>query len=107
MLTVALPPALPRVGALPAPTRLRVEGLDSPDAVLSEPSPRFSFVHPPSEPGVRQTSYCNGRDGPLWDSGDVQSEDCTEIIYAGSPLKPFTRYLWNWLRSLGGRDVHL
>ena len=97
--------------ALASPTTLRVEGLRSEEAVLSEATPRFSFVHPTSPEGkfgVRQTSYritVAASDGPAtkWDSGDVPSEDCAELVYGGSPLAPFTRYTWTaqWNAAVG------
>ena len=49
---LAAPPA-----ALPAPVSLRVENLDAPVAVVSEPLPRFSFLHGP----LRDKSDCHFR----------------------------------------------
>ena len=98
-----------------APTNLRVEGLTAAEAVISEPLPRFSFVHAagssPVEPqpqrGTRQQSYritvheealATSAAAPpaplLWDSGDVPSANCSEIEYNGTALQPFTRYEW-------------
>jgi len=78
-------------GVLGPPQRLRVEGLLAPVAVLSEATPRFSFVHPPVAAGFHGTTQSTYRitvaallpngsvDTPAWDSGEVVSSACTEI----------------------------
>lgn len=107
---------LNRAESLPSePVHLRVEGLLEPVAVISEPHPRFSFLHHP--PGalppvfnVTQSSYritvapVDGGSGQLiWDSGLVVSPNCSQIVYAGKPLSAFTRYEWTveWTSSTG------
>ena len=101
--------------AAAAPTNLRVEGLAPEVAVISEPLPRFSFVHadvPDAQAvrGTRQRSYritvreaAYATDAAaavptapllLWDSGDVASANCSEIEYNGTALQPFSRYEW-------------
>ena len=108
-LLVACPVAVAVVAVelLPAqpPVHLRVEGLLEPVAVISEPLPRFSFLHaaagavPPAGPNVTQSSYritvadADGGAGAslMWDSGHVASTNCSHIAYAGAPLTAFTR----------------
>eukprot|EP00729_Bicosta_minor_P024204 gene24204-9822_t len=108
--------------AISAPERLRVEGLLSHEALLSEAKPRFSFSHAAVESnsyGVTQASYritvavrtASGAAGSTlyWDSGDVASAAANEIEYSGPRLKPFTRYLWTaeWTPSAAsGATAH-
>lgn len=96
-----------------APVHLRVEGLLEQVAVISEQLPRFSFLHGEAPPGfgITQASYritVAGEDAPaaalpLWDSGEVESSNCSEIVYRGKALAPFTRYRWSveWTSSTG------
>lgn len=103
---------------LPAPVHLRVEGLEQNVAVISDPFPRFSFLHGMiggASFGVTQVSYriivadadTNSTE-LLWDSGEVLSANCSQIVYgAGNGLVPFTRYKWNvtWTSSDGMRSA--
>ena len=82
---------------------LRIEGLLTAVAVISEPFPRFSFLHSLGntfERGTTQASYRltvvqrGVADIAVWDSGVVVSANCSEIEYAGSALQPFSRYTW-------------
>jgi hypothetical protein len=114
--------------ALPAPVHLRVEGLLEEVAVISEALPRFSFLHGDvgaGSFGTTQASYritVVGSDpggtatqavaaataaAPLWDSGDVKSTNCSQLVYAGKALAPFTRYTWTveWTSSAGDRSA--
>ena len=105
--------AAPADMAPPAPEHLRVEGLLEPVAVISEPLPRFSFLHGEAAAagfGVTQTSYrirvADADSGtPLWDSGDVKSPDCSQIVYGGKPLAPFRRFAWSvdWTHRLASK----
>ena len=78
---------------LAAPQHLRVEGLLEDVAVISEPAPRFSFVHPPVPDGnfgIRQVLYRItvskvDDDKTTWGSGSVESED-TVVAYSGPAL---------------------
>lgn len=102
-------------GTAPVPSHLRVEGLLEPAAVISEPFPRFSFLHGDRADGggfgITQASYRitvaaadRGEGQPLWDSGTVQSPNCSQIVYQGeAALTPFTRYVWSvqWTSSTG------
>ena len=99
---------------MPAPRHLRVEGLEQAAAIISEPLPRFSFLHslPSSARNTTQLSYritVSERDGGrrLWDSGDVQSSACSQVVYGGVALAPFTRYEWTvrWRSSAGGTSA--
>lgn len=94
------------------PVNLRVEGLTADVAFISEPKPRFSFLHEPIPAdssssvarNVTQSSYHitivrtggAGVTAPekMWDSGEVESSDCSEIEYAGAALPPFSSYTW-------------
>lgn len=74
-------------------------------AILSEPRPRFSFVHAPIDGngptphGVTQASYritvarVGDEASLLWDTGDVNSSKNFLIEYGGAALTPFTRYV--------------
>ena len=89
--------------------------------MISEPLPRFSFLHGALAGGaafaVTQASYritvteadaASGAKRPvLWDSGDVKSSSCNEIVFAGVPLQPFTRYDWTaeWTASTGTKSA--
>ena len=97
-----------------APVHLRVEGLLEAVAVISEPNPRFSFLHgdqPKAAFGLTQASYritvadtdAAAGGAALWDSGEVKSSNCSQIVYAGKVLTPFTRYTWTveWTSSAG------
>jgi alpha-L-rhamnosidase len=93
-----------------APTALRVENLGTAAAVVSEPSPRFSFLHGAlpggATFGVTQASYritVTSSHQLLWDSGTVASTSCTQIAYNGTALAPYTRYTWTaqWTSSVG------
>jgi alpha-L-rhamnosidase len=118
---LTLPLFYAAAAAPPAPTHLRVEGLTATVAVISEPEPRFSFVHgdqPATPPrfGLTQSSYhitVADTDSlladapPLWDSGDVKSSNCSQIVYAGQALRPFSRYTWTvaWTSSAGEKSA--
>ena len=105
--------------SMPAPEHLRVEGLLESVAVISEPLPRFSFLHGELASGgsfgVTQTSYhikvtetdATAADVIVWDSGDVQTSNCSQIVFAGRALTPFTRYTWSvsWTASTGAKSA--
>ena len=102
-----------------APVHLRVEGLLEPVAVISEALPRFSFLHADDDAaaagggfGITQASYhivvADADTGAsMWDSGDVESSNCSQIVYAGRPLPPFTRFAWTvaWTSSAGVKSA--
>ena len=111
--------AVTPISAAAVPLHLRVEGLLEAVAVISEPTPRFSFLHGklafPSF-GVTQASYritvvatdATTADAKIvWDSGDVKSSNCSQIVYAGKALTPFTRYTWSaqWTSSTGSKSA--
>ena len=100
-----------------APVHLLVEGLLEPDAVISEQFPRFSFLHGDDAAavggfGITQASYrisvaAVDTGSSMWDSGDVESSNCSQIVYAGKPLPPFTRFAWTvaWTSSAGVKSA--
>jgi alpha-L-rhamnosidase len=66
---------------------------------VDEPHPAFSWKLAASSPGRSQQAYrvavrpaVGGP--PAWDSGWVADATHHEVIYAGSPLQPSTRYTW-------------
>jgi alpha-L-rhamnosidase len=78
-------------GPLP-PTNLRVEYLSNPMGV-DVAQPRFSWFLEHSERGQKQTGYQvlvstrpETASGDLWDSGKVEAEDSTQVVYGGKPL---------------------
>jgi|EP01047_Picozoa_sp_COSAG01_P041856 hypothetical protein len=105
---------------LPAPTRLRVEGLVPHMAVLSVGRPRFSFVHARgtaaanSSRGLSQAAYrvsvlavqLGGGSERLWDSGKVLSSACSQIT-SGVDLPAFGAYSFEvqWWRSDGAESA--
>lgn len=109
---LATQPQGAEVHSLESPHSLKVNGLLEAVAVISSPVARFSFVHSElATPafGVTQSSYhitvsAVDSGALLWDSGDVASANCSEIVYGGPALTPFTRYTWTaaWTPSVGG-----
>ena len=102
--------------AWPAPTRLRVEGLEQQQQgliVISEPLPRFAFSHgvmpatmAAAPRGLAQTAYritVRHAGAVVWDSGVARSTNCSGIPYTGSPLLAFEPYSWSvaWLATDG------
>jgi hypothetical protein len=100
--------------AMPPPTHLRCENLLESVAQISEPRPRFSYLHGEFQGsfGLVQASYRitvtnfdigSGNADPLWDSGAVNSSRSSQIVYNGTELAPFTRYRWTieWTSSSG------
>lgn len=66
--------------------------------------PSFSWIIPGTTPGTEQSAYhlilsdslhlSQQEKGNIWDSGLLESNRSTSVIYAGSPLKPETNYYW-------------
>ena len=76
---------------------LQVEYLTEPLG-LGNPQPRFYWN---CEGGVKQTAYqivCKRGEGPVWDSGRVESSVMTHVRYEGKPLK--SRDIVNWSVTL-------
>jgi hypothetical protein len=118
--------AVASAASLPAPSHLLVEGLEPAVAFISEPQPRFSFVHGDVSAalprGTTQASYrltvaaVSGGEGEagaihpvlplLWDTGTVNATSCSLIEYNGTKLAPFSRYSWTaeWTSSTGVRS---
>jgi len=122
LLLLAAPP-LAESTELEVPHSLKVNGLRPAVAVISDATPRFSFLHSKLSGeqaavfGVTQRFYritvrkvgdtvravvADEHGGDLmWDSGPVESANCSEIVYAGQALAAFTRYEWTaeWTAS--------
>lgn len=89
-----------------APTRLRVEHMDSPTAVDTR-APRLSWVNAPADAdvkGARQSAYriavassaknlAKGK-FDVWDSGKVPSAQSYLVDYKGAPLADGADYYW-------------
>jgi alpha-L-rhamnosidase len=94
-------------GAAPTPTALRVEYAATPLGIDVE-APRFSWqmLAPEGSRGQSQSAYQlvvrTPEGASVWDTGKVQSDVSLGVRYAGSPLRPTTRYTW----SLRVWDTH-
>ena len=79
-------------------TGLETNGLVNPIGVDSK-TPVFDWKMVSDRTGARQTSYQivvkDEADNVVWDSGEVESDKSTEIVYEGEELLPQTVYLWN------------
>jgi alpha-L-rhamnosidase len=85
------------------PSRLRCEYRTDPLGV-DVTSPRLSWIVESTGRGQKQTAYqvlvaadaaVLGRDqGDLWDSGRVNSDETTAIVYAGKPLRSHQECFW-------------
>ncbi|MGI8907975.1 MAG: family 78 glycoside hydrolase catalytic domain [Candidatus Sumerlaeaceae bacterium] len=68
-------------------------------------APRFSWRIEDSRRGARQTSYrilvastpelLERNKADLWDSGKIDKDETSNVVYAGKPLRSSTRYFWN------------
>lgn len=86
-----------------APDDLRCEYLSEPLGI-DVVKPRLSWIVQSSQRGQRQTAYrilvASSRDliekktGDLWDSGMVASDQTTQVVYAGKPLKSQMQCFW-------------
>jgi alpha-L-rhamnosidase len=62
---------------------------------LDETEPRFSWRLVDERRGARQSAYhVLVDDGERWDSGVVASDETTQVVYAGSPLRAFDDATW-------------
>jgi alpha-L-rhamnosidase len=98
--------ALPLCFALPAaatPVQLRTEHQTNPLGIDAA-TPHFAWQSDSTKPNWTQSAYqilvatneknlASGKPD-IWDSGRIASSDSINIPYAGSPLKPQTRYFW-------------
>ena len=60
-------------------------------------APRFSWKLDSDRQNTLQNTYrirVSDANGPVWDSGEVTSEQSVYIPYAGKALQPMTRYRW-------------
>ena len=85
------------------PVHLQVDDLQHPMGI-DNPTPRFSWQLNDAARGSLQTAYrilvatkpemlSDGK-ADMWDSKKVSSAQSLNVKYAGSPLKPSTRYWW-------------
>ncbi|MDR1115903.1 MAG: glycoside hydrolase family 78 protein [Tannerella sp.] len=77
--------------------KLKVEYTETPLGI-DEDTPRFSWQMQSDMRGCFQTAYrltvIDEKGENVWDSNKTDSDVSLNIKYAGSPLKPFTRYRW-------------
>ncbi len=83
---------------LAAPTHLRTNALENPLGV-DTPRPVFSWQSDAKSPNWMQSAYevtvGTGSDkADVWDSGKIDSSTSIGVAYAGAPLKPQLRYMW-------------
>ena len=67
---------------------------------VDEPHPSFGWKLAASSPGRSQQAYRltvrpAGAPEPSWDSGWVEDAGHHQVVYAGPPLQPSTRYTWD------------
>jgi len=80
--------------------RLRTEYLRNPVGIDIK-TPRFSWELNAITRGAKQTAYeiivSSDKTGSnvIWDSGLIDSDKSVNILYAGTALKPSTRYYWH------------
>lgn len=85
------------------PTQLRCEYLTHPLAIDVQ-QPRLSWILESDRRSVKQTAYqvlvasseasLNQDKGDLWDSGKVSSDQTTQVVYGGKPLKSGEAACW-------------
>jgi alpha-L-rhamnosidase len=91
--------------ALRAPSGLLCELLSRPErAVITDARPEFGWMVSDARRGARQTAYhilvasdaklLARKQGDLWDSGKVNSDQSIDVEYAGKPLQSNTPYWW-------------
>ena len=84
--------------------RLRTEYQTAP-LVIGSTTPRLYWHIDDPRPGARQTAYrvraasskerLDKGEANLWDSGRVESDEQSQIVYAGAPLKSRQRVWWD------------
>ena len=67
---------------------------------VDEPHPSFGWKLAASSPGRSQQAYRltvrrAGAPEPSWDSGWTEDARHDQVVYAGPPLRPSTRYTWD------------
>jgi len=95
-------PAQPNMGRL-TPIDLRCEYRENPLGIDARP-PRLSWIVESTGRAQKQTAYhvlvagdeasLRQDQGDLWDSGKVQSDETTAIVYAGKRLRSHQRCYW-------------
>ena len=86
-----------------SPAELRCEYRGNPLGI-DVTAPRLSWIVKSDERGQKQTAYqvlvasdeaaLQRDEGNLWDSGQVQSDETTAIVYSGKPLSSDERCYW-------------
>lgn len=96
------------------PVDLTVEMATTPLGI-EETAPRFSWKLDADRGDVRQQRYrilvatspqlLSQDNGDVWDSGTVKSDRSLYVPFAGSALKPMTRYWWKVYTDAGNGDA--
>jgi alpha-L-rhamnosidase len=99
---LALAAVQPKVDRL-TPSDPRCEYRENPLGI-DVTAPRLSWIVESTQRGQKQTAYhvlvagdeaiLRQDQGDLWDSGKVQSDETTAIVYAGKPLRSHQRCYW-------------
>lgn len=94
-------------------SRLRVEYLDNPIGIVVD-RPRLSWIVASGERNQAQCAYrilvssdralLDGDEGDLWDSGRIESDRTTQVVYSGTPLAARQRAWWK-VRSWNQDDL--
>ncbi len=80
-------------------TDLKTESMTTPLGIDAA-SPSFSWKLNTGRPGASQTAYriivsqSPSLISPVWDSGQITSDNSVSVRYAGTPLAPSVRYYW-------------
>ena len=82
------------------PTSLRCEYLEDPMGIDVK-QPRFSWVLEHTQRGQRQSAFhlivsseSPADTGDMWDSGKINSDQSTHVVYLGKPLESGRSYYW-------------
>jgi alpha-L-rhamnosidase len=91
------------VSGPPVPLKLRCEYLTDPIGIDVR-QPRFSWLWEQAERGEVQSAYqvlvassaelLKQQKGDQWDSGKVESDNSTQVVYSGTPLGSGRTYYW-------------
>ncbi|MBO5689780.1 MAG: family 78 glycoside hydrolase catalytic domain, partial [Lentisphaeria bacterium] len=89
---------------------LRVNGLLSGRAVISDPFPAFSWRYQDTAPGFRQKAYRllaeDERGEVLWDSGWVESRNSQNIRWGGKGISSRSTVFWQVMaRGFSGEEL--
>ena len=103
VLLITILPALGKAISPIRPGALTCEYIQNPLGI-AEPAPRLSWTLLSDKRNQQQSAYelevsdklstPQQFNGNVWAAGKVESNQHIHVVYAGLPLKPFTRYYW-------------